>query len=153
MEYTCEIKKQNPTPTICIRTTTSVENLPMVLGQSWGALGAYMEQNGAQPAGVPYVAYFNMDMQNLSVEIGFPLSAPLEGAGALLAATMPDADVAVTMHAGPYTELGAAYEALTEYVQSKNRLPTGIAYEFYYNSPMEVKPEQLLTQIMFVLQD
>jgi effector-binding domain-containing protein len=38
-------------------------------------------------------------------------------------------------------------------VQSKNRLPTGIAYEFYYNSPMEVKPEQLLTQVMFVLQD
>mgnify|MGYP001767113719 CR=1 FL=1 len=109
MEYTCEIKKQNPTPTICVRTTTSVENLPMVLGQSWGALGAYMEQNGAQPAGVPYVAYFNMDMQNLSVEIGFPLAEPLEGAGALLAATMPDADVAVTMHAGPYTELGAAY--------------------------------------------
>lgn len=153
MEYSCEIKHQKPTPTICVRTTTSVDHLPMVLGQAMGAMGAYMEQAGVQPAGVPYVAYFNMDMQNLNVEIGFPLAEPLEGAGALLPGILPEADVAVTMHAGPYTELGAAYEALTEYVQSKNRLPTGIVYEFYYNSPEEVKPEQLLTQIVFVLQD
>ena len=36
-----------------------------------------MQEMGKQPAGVPYAAYHNLDMQDMDVEVGFPVSKPL----------------------------------------------------------------------------
>ena len=152
MEYICETKERQETPTIAIRTRTTVENIPMVVGQAFGALGGYMAQQGAQMAGMPYVAYHNMDMQDLDMEVGFPLTAPVPGAGELKAGTIPAGTVITTMHKGAYTDLGEAYEALNAYIQLKGLHPTGVVYEFYYNAPDEVKPEDLLTEIQFPLE-
>jgi hypothetical protein len=38
MAYLCEMKEQAPQPTLVIRTCTSVEELPQVLGQAYGAI-------------------------------------------------------------------------------------------------------------------
>ena len=63
----------------------------------------------------------------------------------------PAGAVATTMHKGAYTDLGAAYEALNAYLQLKGLHPSGVVYEFYHNAPNEVKPEDLLTEIVFPL--
>jgi effector-binding domain-containing protein len=151
MEYVCETKELQETPTIAIRTRTSVENIPVVVGQAFGALGGHMAQQGAQMAGAPYVAYHNMDMQDLDVEVGFPLTALAQGAGAVRAGSIPAGRVATTLHKGAYTDLGAAYEALNAYLQDQGLQPSGLVYEFYHNAPDEVKPEDLLTEIVFLL--
>ena len=151
MEYVCETKERQATPTITIRTRANAESLPVVLGQALAALGGYMAQQGAQMAGAPYVAYYNMDMQDLDIEVGFPLSAATPGAGNVQAGSIPAGAVATTMHKGAYTDLGAAYEALNAYLQLKGLHPSGVVYEFYHNAPNEVKPEDLLTEIVFPL--
>ena len=40
-------------------------------------IAQYLAEQSEQPAGAPFVAYYNMDMQNLDVEIGFPVTACL----------------------------------------------------------------------------
>ncbi|MEE8568429.1 MAG: hypothetical protein V3S81_07445, partial [Anaerolineales bacterium] len=70
MSYKCEVVEQPPQPTLSIRTTTHVKDLPQELGKAYGAIDQYLGQLGEQPTGAPYTAYFNMDMSNLEVEIG-----------------------------------------------------------------------------------
>ncbi len=38
MSYPCEIKEQPAQPTVSIRTRTSVQALPQVLGQAYGEI-------------------------------------------------------------------------------------------------------------------
>ena len=55
------------------------------------------------------------------------------------------------MDLGPYDQIEPAYNALTKFIQDEGYESTGIAYEIYLNDPVEVKPEQLQTQILFLL--
>ena len=38
----------------------------------WSTILQYAGQMGVQPSGPPFVAYYNLDMQDLDLEIGFP---------------------------------------------------------------------------------
>ncbi len=151
MKYECTLYRQEAQPVLSIRRRASVEALPGVLGGAYGAIGAYLGELGEQPAGAPFTAYYNMDMQDLDLEIGFPVGRELPARGEIQASHMPAGDYASVLHEGPYTQVNAAYDALTEFIQQQNRTPTGVAYEFYLNSPVEVPEQELKTQIVFPL--
>jgi effector-binding domain-containing protein len=106
---------------------------------------------GENPAGAPFVVYYNMDMQNLDVEIGFPVSRSLSEQGNIQAGQIFGGKFATCLFIGPYSEVGSAYDALTKFVADKGFDPTGVAYEFYLNDPQTVKPAELQTQIYFPL--
>ncbi len=150
LSYTCEIQDQPERPTLSVRTRAAVQDLPQIFGQTYGALMQYMNEMGAQPAGMPFAAYYNMDMQNLDIEIGFPVTSPLPDRGEIKSSALPAGKYAATIHTGPYDTVGPAYEALTEFVKESGYEPTGIAYEFYFSGP-ETPPEQIQTQIVFSL--
>ncbi len=112
----------------------------------------YVGAMGAQATGAPFVAYYNMDMENLDIAAGFPVDRALPGGGGITVGVLPAGDYATCMHVGPYDQVGPAYAALTEFVQQQGRTPTGVAYEFYFNSPQDTAPAQLQTLVMFPLQ-
>jgi effector-binding domain-containing protein len=123
-----------------------------IIGQIYGRIMAYVGEMGAAPAGAPFVAYYNMDMDNLDIEVGFPVNRPLASLGDLIGGVLAAGDYATCLHIGPYDQLGPAYAALTAYVQEQGRIAAGVAYEYYYNAPGEVPPEQLQTLVAFPLQ-
>lgn len=92
-----------------------------------------------------------MDMENLDVELGFPVSRAFEGRGEIKAGQIAEGKQVSCMHKGPYEASAAAYDAMTGWVEEKGHIPTGVAYEFYFNSPMEVPESELLTKIVFPL--
>ncbi len=151
MSFECEIKEQSARSTLCVRTRTSVEMLPVAIGRYAGEIAQYLGEIGEQPEPVVYVAYYNMDMANLDVEIGFPMAKELPGKGEIKPGKIPGGKAGTCMYFGPYQEMPPAYEALTKLVAEKGLEPTGVSYEFYYNSPMDVPPEKLQTLIMFPL--
>ncbi len=150
LSYACEIKDQPERPTLSVRTHAAMQDLPQLFGQIYGALMQYMGETGGQPAGEPFAAYYNLDMQNLDVEIGFPVSKPLPDRGDIKSGALPAGKFASTMHIGPYDTLVHAYEALTQYVKTSGYEATGVAYEFYFSGP-ETPPEEIRTQIVFPL--
>ena len=152
MTYKCELVDQSAQPTLSIRTTTSVKELPQELGRAYGAIGQYMAQLGEQPAGAPYAAYFTFDMENMDIEIGFPVGGSLPGEGEIQSGEIPAGKIARCLYTGPYNKIEPAYNALTAYVEEQGHETTGVAYEFYLNDPGEVAPEELLTQIVFRLE-
>ena len=151
MTHQCEVKEVAPQPTLGIRRTISIENISTMLGEAYGAVAQYLGELGEYPAGPPFAAYYNDDMENLDIEAGFPVARELEGRGEIEAGEMPGGKAATCMHIGPYDEIEAAYNALTEWIEDQGHEPTGISYEMYLNDPDEVPPEELQTQILFPL--
>jgi effector-binding domain-containing protein len=151
MSYDCQLQERATQPVMSIRSRTSVDKLPEVMGAVYGQLMGYLGEQGAYPAGAPFVAYYNMDMQDLDIEIGFPVAVPLPGRGEIEANEIPAGQAATCVHTGPYDQLGIAYDALMQWMQKQGYEGTGVAYEFYLNDPSETAPEELQTQIALPL--
>jgi effector-binding domain-containing protein len=150
MTYLCEINTQPAQPTLSIRTRAAVQDLPAAMGRCFGAIVTYVMSLGQQPVGPAYAGYFNMDMADLDVEIGFGLASPLPGQGDIAATWLPAGEVASTIYEGPYDDIGPAYAALTAWVQEQGRQPSGAAYEYYLNDP-NLSNEPPRTRIVFPL--
>lgn len=146
----CELLVRPAQPAVAMRATLPVEKLKEFLGQAYCATIAYIGEMGAQPAGMPFACYHNMDMQALDVEAGFPVSRALPTRGELLAAEIPAGQCAACMHLGSYDSMTVTYEALSKWMAERGLQPAGVVYEFYHTGP-ETPPEQTVTQIVFPL--
>ncbi len=151
MSYKCELKQLPAQPTLAIRARTSIQELPALFGKAYSAIAAYLAQLGQYPAGAPYAAYYNMDMQDLDVELGFPVAKELTGKDEIKASRIPGGRFSVALHTGPYDRVHSAYEALTKWTAEKGYEPAGVAYEVYLNDPAQTKAEDLQTRVMFLL--
>ncbi|MFX1451627.1 MAG: GyrI-like domain-containing protein, partial [Promethearchaeota archaeon] len=109
MSYKCEVKEKATQPTLTIRKKTSVQNISQVLGKAFGEIIMHIMGSGQQPSGPPFVAYYNMDMQNLDIEIGFPVSKKLSSKGDIKANEIPGGKFAICLHKGPYDKIAPAY--------------------------------------------
>ncbi len=147
MSYKCDLKEQPAQPVLSIRRRAKVEELPQIMGQVFGAVGQYLGELGQAPAGEPFAAYYNMDMQNLDVEIGFPVSKPLPGKGEIQLGALPGGRWVTCLYKGPYSDMPPAYEAVTRWIQEHGYEPTGVWYEMYLNDPQQVAPQEVKTLI------
>jgi effector-binding domain-containing protein len=151
MSYDCKIIEQPDQPVLSIRSRTSVEKLPQLLGESYAAIAQYLGEMGENPAGASFAGYYNMDMHDLDVEIGFPVASALQGKGNIQSNQIPGGKLATCIHVGPYSAVESAYNALMSFVAEQGHEATGVAYEFYLNDPTETPQEALRTQIVFPL--
>lgn len=134
--------------TLAIRARSPVEGLPGLLGESFGRIGALLAQRGILPSGMPYVAYYNQDLQDLDLEIGFPVAGPHPGEGGIQEGALPGGLKVLCLFLGPYQEIGSVYGEMAAWIAARGLVPAGTAYESYYNSPEEVPPDQLLTAVL-----
>ncbi|MDD2503720.1 MAG: GyrI-like domain-containing protein [Clostridia bacterium] len=146
-----ELKEQEAQPVLSVRKTTSVENLPKELGSAYTSIMQYLNEIGEQPVDMPFAAYYNMDMENLDVEMGFPVARKLADKGEIKAREIPAGKYAECMYKGPYKECVPAYDAMNRWIAEKGFEATGTAYEVYYNSPMDVPESELITKIVLAL--
>ncbi|HPH96948.1 MAG TPA: GyrI-like domain-containing protein [Anaerolineaceae bacterium] len=152
MFFKCETFEQIEQPVLTIRTTTSVSELPSLIGSAYEQVMAHLSSLGQQPAGDPFVIYYNMDMQALDVEMGYPVKSSLPGSGDVQLSHLPAGPMAACLYTGPYADCAPAYEALTTWVVDNGYETTGVSVEYYLNSPAQTPPEQLQTRIVFPLQ-
>jgi len=151
MTYECKIIETEDQPVLTVRTTAAVEKLPQFFGEAYGSIMRYLAEMGEQPVGMPFAAYYNMDMQALDVEAGFPVARDLAGKGNIKAGKIGGGKYAVTLHIGSYDSVGPAYEALADFVKQQGFEVGKIAYEYYLNDPSEDANIQPQTEIRFPL--
>ena len=151
MSYHCEIKELPVIPTLSVRTRTAVQELPKTMRKAFGAIVQYLVEIGEQPDSPAYAAYYNMDMQNLDVEIGFPVSKNLPDKNDIKASKIPAGEYASCVFTGPYSDIEPAYNALSLWIKENGYEVIGIAYEFYLNDPAVTLPSELKTEILFPL--
>ena len=151
MDYNCNLTQKEAQPVLSIRSRSAVQGMPELMGRCFGAVAQYLGELGEAPAGMPFAAFYNMDMNDMDVEIGFPVGRALPGRGEIQASEIPGGWQATLLFIGPYDAMVPAYQALTEFVKANGHEATGVAYEFYLNDPSGLSPDQAQTLIMFPL--
>ncbi len=151
MSNQVEVKDQPAQPVLSVRTRASADQLPMLCGKWFGEIMTYLGAIGEYPAGPPFSAYYNMDMQNLDVELGFPVAKALPAKDEIKPGEIPAGKIASYLYVGPYGDCGPAYELVTKYITENGYTPTGVAYEYYLNDPNAIPHEEPQTLIVFPL--
>ena len=149
MSYEIKLLELPDQPTLVMRSTMPAGKLPEFFGKAYGGIMAYLSQLGEYPAGMPFGAYFNLDMNALDVEAGFPVARKIEGKGEIQAGLIPGGKFISTLHVGAYDSVKPAYDALAQWAKDNGYEPKGVVYEYYLNDPSadpSIKPE---TEIRF----
>lgn len=149
MSNMIELKEEKEQAVLSIRKITTEKGLQQELGQAYQALFQYLGELGETPMGGPFAGYFNMDMNALDVEMGVPVTKTLPGKGDIKASSIPAGRQVSCIFKGPYTQLEPVYNEMNRWMTENSCVPTGVVYEFYLNSPMEVPEAELLTKIVF----
>lgn len=143
-----ELSEEKAQPVLTIRTTTRLELLPQVIGESYAKIMTYLAELGEQAVFAPFTAYHNLDMQNLDVEMGFPVAKMLPESGDIRARELPAGKAVACMYKGPYSGMEQPYKEMAKWIEDNGYTASGIAYEYYFNSPLEVSESELLTKIV-----
>lgn len=151
MNFKIDIVENPSQPVLSIRTRTSVDNLPREIGRAYEAIIQYLNEIGEEPSDAPFTAYYNLDMEDLDVEMGFPVSKPLPGKGEIISGEVPGGRQVYSMFKGPYSQMVPLYNAMNEWISEKGYTAAGTAYEYYYNSPEDVPESELLTKVVLPL--
>jgi AraC family transcriptional regulator len=82
------------------------------------------------------------------IEVVVPVIGNPEGSGDIGYYTIPGGKMARTFHRGPYEACEPTYLNLFTWIDEHNLRISGPIRELYYNDPNEVKPEEILTEIL-----
>jgi effector-binding domain-containing protein len=151
MSYEIKLMELPDQLALTMRTTLAVEKLPEFFGKAFGGIMAYLEEMKEYPSGMPFGAYYNLDMRALDVEAGFPVSKTLASKGEIKATVIPGGKYISTIHKGAYDTVQPAYDALAAWAKQHGYETTGVAYEYYLNDPNEDPSIVAETEIRFAL--
>lgn len=147
-----EVVNKNDQPIIFIRTTTRMQDLPKVIGPGYQKLADYLKEMGEYIGGVPFVAFHNMDMENLDIEMCFPVTHPMKPKGEIQPGVIPAGLFLTTTYLGPYQEAMPVYEEMAKWLEERGFRLAGPHYEHYCNDPGEVDEKHLLTLISWPIE-
>ena len=151
MFYDLKLEEQKQQPVLSVRTRTTIEELPNIIGKYYGAIMAYMGELGEQPIIAPYTSYYTLYMQDIVVVMCFPVAARLPGKDEIQAGSLPEGKSVSCMYQGAYSEMEEPYKEIMQWIAEHGYEPTGVYYEYYFNSPAEVAESELLTKIVIPL--
>jgi effector-binding domain-containing protein len=153
MSFKYEITTQKTQPAVSIRKRTSVSKLPDVIKDSYESIAKHLEQTGGECSGAPFAIYYNMDINDLDVEMGFPVASSIKEKGEIKNSAIPVGKVVAFSHIGPYSELEKTYGYAINWMKENNFEGSGIVCEMYPNDPAVTPQDELVTEIKFYLKN
>ncbi len=109
-------------------------------------------KQGLVPEGPLYSIYLNSPQgvkpEELKWAVGFSVNQKTEPKEPLKKMELNYKKAAVYMHVGPYSKLGGSYTKVFKYIEDNGYKLFGPTFERYLDDPMQVKPENLRTEIV-----
>jgi effector-binding domain-containing protein len=133
----------------CIAHKGPLTDMPEVIGQLMQAMQAqdlFASIRGTM-VGVYYNSPGQVKPEELSWEIGFEVSEQAAAKPPLEKKAWTFPFVAAAVHTGPYAKTGETIQKLMDWMKGKGYTAHGPVLERYLNNPMQVKPEELRTEI------
>lgn len=127
------------------------------VGEAFGKLFGWIAEKGYAPAGPPSGMYCNAPGLVPDEELVWEIRCPIGGE---ISPSAPDerglgirrveeAEMAATMHKGPFLEVGNTYGPLVSWIMENGYEIVGPPEEIYFSEPEKTPPEELLTEVMF----
>lgn len=148
MDYDVSHVRLDPQPVMSVRGEVRFENLSQAIGEFLGEAMRHIEASGGEMTGPPFTRYHDVGFEDVQLEAGLPVAAPLAPAGRVEVSSLPGGDAATTTHVGPYQRLPEAGAALHAWAEDHGWAPAGPGWEVYVNDPAEVSgPEEYRTRL------
>jgi len=152
MDYKIETEVLTPVPVLYQHRRVERDALGDVLAEMLPAVFGHVMEAGLAPAGHPFVRYLEVSPAYLTIDAGIPLiDAPETARSAdsgIVTGELPGGFAAVTVHRGPYEDLGDAHAALDRWITESEHQPAGDLWEIYLTDPGEVpNPSDWLTKV------
>jgi effector-binding domain-containing protein len=116
-------------------------------GYSFDKVLKYLDSLNELPGGAPIVCFHNMGLENLDVEIGFPVAKPLSGKDDIAANTLPSQKIVSAIDLGPYEKQDPTLEEIFAWIQSNGYEMKGEIYYQYLNDT-ERSENELITKMI-----
>ena len=124
------------------------------VGATWGRLMSWAGPRGLLGPGMKTIGIVHDDPDvtppgKVRYDAAVAVSRPVSPEGDVGVMELPGGSYAVMIHSGPYEGLGKSYQRLYGgwLPKSGYRLREAPAFEEYFNSPMNTKPEDLRTAL------
>jgi effector-binding domain-containing protein len=142
-DFVAEVREQPAQPTVAARTRARQDELGGLFGRYLGEVMGRIQAAGVMPAGAPFGRYYEFGEDNVDVEIGIPVSAPLPdippladaAAGEIGNAELPGGRVAFTVHRGSYDGLADTWGHLREWIEEQGHVVGDGPWESYIDEP------------------
>lgn len=131
------LRTLDPQPALIIRARIPRSELAATIGRSLGRIVPHALSRGGVLTGPPFARYPEFGAGEITVEVGMPLAAPVEGDGDIESFTLPGGPTAVAVHGGPYTQLSATFAAFERWIGEQGRTPAGPPWEVYVTDPAD----------------
>ncbi len=82
------------------------------------------------------------------IEVVVAVEGTVRAGGEIRSYSLPGGKMARLIHRGPYEETGQSYQRIMDWIAKKGLHVNGPIREIYHNNPMEVKPEDICTEIL-----
>lgn len=132
---------------LSIRTTIHFNDYPNTAEQAYNKIMEYAALNEFLLSGGPFVCYHNTDLENLDVEMGFPVSKPLTGNDDITGYTIPVQKAVSGIFLGAYEDTDPLMFEIIKWINEHGYEQQGKIYNYYLNDDNRDASE-LLTQIV-----
>ena len=148
-ETTPSLKEVQPFAYCAIEHTGPLSDITAVVGQ---LIQEMQGQNLFSTIQGPMVGLYplesmSMGAEDLTWEVGFIVTAQAEPQAPLIKKVWDHPTVAAVVHAGPYEKSGETIDKLLAWMKANGCVADGPLLERYLNNPMQVKPEELRTEM------
>ena len=139
---------------IRVASVRDVVPTPPDQGSLWEELGGYLAMNHVRPGGTCFTLYFDDEFKehDWDLEVCEQIDVDLKESKRIRVRTLPAVDaLACTIHHGPFTTIGEAYNALGQWITDNGYRITGPCREFYLRpneNGSQTDPETV-TEIQF----
>ena len=149
-----KIETTNMQPQLAVaikKESATMEEIAVVATEGLQKVFAFLAEQGAGIAGVPYLAYSNgnADFSKFDVELGIPVAAVLPTSGEFSMSKTCEGKAITATHKGAYKDVEETYVALMGYMAEHKLESTGVYYDYYLNDPANTPESELLTKVVF----
>lgn len=139
MAYGVEVMDLEPTDTAVVQARVPFAEIGATVGGAIKDVWEHLSEIGMGSSGMAF-GRFRPGDGLMDVEVGFSVPRPVPGNGRVVPSSLPGGPAAVTIHAGPYDEIGPAYEAVQAWARANNRQIAGDPWEVYLTPPDQTPP-------------
>ncbi|HJP66482.1 MAG TPA: GyrI-like domain-containing protein [Actinomycetota bacterium] len=139
MTYDIEVKELPARYVASIRVTVAPDQMGPTFEELLPEVLAELQEQNAQASGPSFGIFFEFGEQ-VDMEAGFPVMLPVESSGRVGFRTLEEGTFAVTWHHGPYSTIGEAHRAVTQWAEQNGRAILGPPWEVYWDGPASGKP-------------
>ncbi|MFY9933063.1 MAG: GyrI-like domain-containing protein [Streptosporangiaceae bacterium] len=146
MDYEVSLAEVGSSRTAVVAARTTWREFPALWGQLLGEVWECLRAGGIDGDCRNIMLYLD-SVPN--VEVGALLARPCPLTGRVVASALPAGTAAMTVHRGPFGEVGAAHDAVAGWCAAHGHRPAGPRWEIY--GPHDDDPARQWTQVFWLL--